>query len=123
MAAASKTYQMTCSIETVANQILRELKESYECKKPQDQTILEGKDSFCRIDTYQIYSFMSRGYLTVNLCFFRPDLTKEDITVKVTPLVPSTITDSTAKSREIQENIEGVILANGGKLIDAVDPI
>ena len=112
MAAVSKTYQMTCAIETVANQILRELKERYECKKPQDQTILEGKDSFCRIDTYQIWS--SRGFITVNLCFFRPDLTRDDITVKVTPLVP-TITDSTAKSREIQEVIEEVILATGGK--------
>lgn len=112
MAAVSKMYQATCSIEVLANQILCQLKESYECKKPQDQTILEGKDSFCRIDTYQIWS--SRGFITLNLCFFHPDLSKEDITVKVTPLVPS-ITDSTAKSREIQEVIEEVILANGGK--------
>lgn len=120
MAADSRTYQAACPIEVLADRIQRQLKESYECKKPQDQTILEGKGSLCRIDTYQIWS--SRGFITVILCFFRPDLSGEDITVKVTPIVP-TLTDSTAKSREIQEVIQEVILANGGALTAPADTL
>ena len=101
-------YNLVCDLDVLAQEIGQTLKENHTSAARVDRSLFAGKESRCQIDTYQIYEMTYRGYITINVYFFQPQLTMDALEVKVAIL--STLwKESTMKMRKIQREIDGVL--------------
>lgn len=78
-----------------------------------DQTGFSGQNSRYQADTYQIYSYMERGYITVNVHVFQYDLSTDVLNVKIAVFPP--MKDTSSKARKIFEVLESLILERKSK--------
>ena len=101
-------YELTGDLDALAQEIGQTLKENHTSATLVDKSNFISKDSHCRIDTYQIYEIAYRGYITVNVYFFRPQLTADKVEVKVA-IISSLWNESTMKMRKLQKEIDGVL--------------
>lgn len=112
--ALTGSYTITHDMELLAQELSSLLGESF--NDPISPTLLEDRTSFsgqnCRYqtDTYQIYSCMDRGYLTVNVHLFQADLASEALSVKISVFSP--VNNSSRKSRNIFDSLEALILGH-----------
>ena len=75
-----------------------------------DRTCFAGGDSSCQIDTYQVYELNRGAYITINVYFFRPELTEDTLLVKVSLLSPlPPLGGSSMKMKKLQKEIDSVI--------------
>lgn len=109
--ALTGTYTLNCDMETLSQALFTMLRESFDDPISPvvlvDQTRFSGQDSRYQTDTYQIYSYMERGYLTVNVHFFQPG-PEAALSVKTAVFPP--VEDVSRKARKIFGALESLIL-------------
>lgn len=111
--ALTGAYTVNCELDTLSGELSAMLRESF--GDPISPVVLVDQTCFsegeCRYqtDTYQIYSTMERGYLTINVHFFqaRPD---SPLSVKAAIFPP--MHEVTRKARKILDAMEAVILGH-----------
>lgn len=103
------TYYLVGDLSLVASEIAGMLKEQYLSTRYVDKTCFEGENNYFRVDTYQILNFYWRGYITINIYFLCPDMDKDELQIKVS-LFPSYWKSPTRLMKQLQEEIEGIIL-------------
>ena len=104
-------YRLTCDMDVLAQEIYQALKENHMSATLVDRTHFASNGSHCQIDTYQIYEINRRGYLTINVYLFQPQLATDALEVKFTILSPLW-NESSMKMRKIQREIESVLHAH-----------
>lgn len=112
--ALTGAYTVNCELDTLSGELSAMLRESFggDVISPtvlEDQTCFSGRDGHYQTDTYQIYSVMERGYLTVNIHFFQPS-PESALSVKTAVLLP--VNDTSRKARKILAALEAVILGH-----------
>lgn len=111
--ALTGVYSLNCDMETLSQELSAMLRENFgDAVCPVvlvDQTCFSGRDCRYQTDTYQINSYMERGYLTVNLHFFQSGL-GEALSVKAAIFPP--VNDVTRKARKVFDALETVILSH-----------
>lgn len=109
--ALTGVYSLNCDMETLSQELSAMLRENFgDAVCPVvlvDQTCFSGQDCRYQTDTYQIYSCMERGYLTVNLHFFQSG-PEGALSVKTAIFPP--VNDVSRKARKIFDALEAVIL-------------
>lgn len=109
--ALTGSYTLSCGLDALSGELSEMLRESF--GDPISPVVLVDQTCFsegeCRYqtDTYQIYSAMERGYLTVNIHFFQPG-PGDALSVKAAVFPP--MHDVTRKARKILDAIETVLL-------------
>ena len=73
-----------------------------------DRTCFSGQGYRIQTDTYQIMSYMERGYITVNIHFFQPDFAVKALSVKIAVFPP--VNDTSRKARKIFDSLESLVL-------------
>ena len=101
-------YRLIGDIDVLAKEIYQTLKENHMSVALVDRSHFVSKDSRCQIDTYQIYEIAYSGYITINVYFFQPQLTTDELEVKVA-IISTFWKESTMKMRKIQKEIDGVV--------------
>lgn len=104
----SNSYELTYDLTSLAEEIGKVLGEKHVSATLVDSATFAGADSVCRIDTYQVYELGRRGYNTVNVYFFRPELAKDDIQVKFSIFSPQW-NGTSMKIKKLEKEIDGVI--------------
>ena len=102
------TYELTYDLTLLAEEIGKVLKENHSSAAMVDSTGFASADSSCRIDTYQVYELNHKGYITINVYFFRPELAKDNIQVKFSIFSPQW-SESSMKINKLKKEIESVI--------------
>ena len=101
-------YKLAGDLDALALEINQTLKENHTSATLVDTSDFVSKDSRCQIDTYQIYEIAYRGYITINVYYFQPQLTADALEVKVT-IISTLWNKSSMKMRKIQREIDGVL--------------
>lgn len=104
-------YELTCDLTLLAEEIGHTLKKNHSSTELADKTCFAGEDSCCQIDTYRVFELSWRGYITVNIYFFRPELTEDKLQVKFS-IFPVFWNDESLKVKKLQKEIDGVIRAH-----------
>lgn len=102
------TYELTCDLALLAQEIGEMLKENHSSAAVVDKTCFVSGDSCCQIDTYQVYELNRRGNITINVYFFRPKLTEDQIQVKFSVISPLW-NETSMKMNKLQKEIDQVI--------------
>lgn len=111
--ALTGAYTVNCELDTLSQELFAMLRESF--GDPISPVVLVDQTCFsegeCRYqtDTYQIYSTMERGYLTINVHFFQP---RPDSPLSVKAAIFPPMHDVTRKARKILDAMEAVILGH-----------
>lgn len=92
------------------------LKERHSSAVLVDQTVFVSGDSCCKIDTYQVFDLNRRGYITINLYFFRPEIAKDKFQVKFSLFSPLW-NDTSGKTQRLRNEIENILLSRGGVFV------
>lgn len=103
------TYFLVRALSQTASELGDALKEKHPSTLHVDKTCFAGEGMEFRVDTYQVLNFYWRGYVTINIYFFRPDMAKDDLQIKVS-LFSSYWKSPTRLMKQLQKEIEGVIL-------------
>lgn len=106
------TYTLTADLTDLLAELGAYLKKKHPSALYLDQTTFVGKTGCVRIDTYQILNAWWRGYITVNVYVFRPDMVKDELQVKVS-LFSSYWVNSTRLMKAIQKEIHSFFLSHG----------
>lgn len=106
------TYTLTADLTDLLAELGAYLKKKHPSALYLDQTTFVGKTGCVRIDTYQILNAWWRGYITVNVYVFRPDMVKDELQVKVS-LFSSYWVSSTRLMKAIQKEIHNFFLSHG----------
>ena len=101
-------YELTYDLTLLAEEIGKALKEDYSSTTMVDSTGFASADSSCRIDTYQVFELNRRGYITINVYFFRPELAKDKIQVKFSIFSPLW-NETSMKIKKLEKEIDRVI--------------
>lgn len=101
------SYELTCDLALLAQEIGRMLEEKHSSAARVDQISFVSEDSCCRIDTYQVYELIRSGNITINVCFFRPRLAEDRIQVKFSVLSP--LWNESLKMNKLENEIDSVI--------------
>ncbi len=101
-----KNFSLHSHIDTLSSDILTGLKEIFTTLNYADKTEFCSQNCQCRIDTYEIYSVLERGYITVNIYLFQ-EAGSDTLTAKVSVLSPAG--GSSRKCRKIMQEIEKII--------------
>ena len=111
--ALTGVYSLNCDMEALSQELSAMLRESFDDPISPvvlvDQTCFSGQDCRYQTDTYQIYSCMERGYLTVNIYFFQPG--PEGVLSVKTAVFPP-VEDVSRKARKIFGALESLILGH-----------
>ena len=102
------SYELTYDLSSLAEEIGKTLKENHSSTVMVDSTSFVSKASNCRIDTYQVFELNRRGYITINVYFFRPELVKDNIQVKFSLFSPLW-NQSSIKIKKLQKEIDSII--------------
>jgi len=105
------TYELVCDLTSPTQEIKQALKERHSSAIMVDRTRFVSKNSCCQIDTYQILELNRRGYITVNVSFFRPELSEDNLQVKFSIFSPLW-GNSSIKMRKLYKEIDSVIRAH-----------
>ena len=105
------SYELTCDLTSLAEDIGIALKENHSSAVMVDSTAFASGASSCRIDTYQVFELNRRGYITINVYFFRPELAKDDIQVKFSLFSPLW-NQSSIKIKMLQKEIDSIICSH-----------
>lgn len=111
--ALTGAYTVNCELDTLSRELFAMLRESF--GDPISPVVLVDQTCFsegeCRYqtDTYQIYSTMERGYLTINVHFFQP---RPDSPLSVKAAIFPPMHEVTRKARKILDAMEAVILGH-----------
>ena len=108
----NSSYELTYDLTSLAEEIGRALKERHSSTVMVDSTGFTSEASNCRIDTYQVFELNRRGYITINVYFFRPELAKDDIQVKFSLFSPLW-NQFSIKIKMLQKEIDSVIRSHG----------
>lgn len=106
----TKHFTLNCNIDSLSKDIFNRIKEKYYSTVYVDKTDLYGENSRCQIDTYQINSFLERGYITINIYFWNDNLSDDLLSVKISVFPPAK--DTSMKSKKILKEIENIILSH-----------
>lgn len=106
------TYTLTAELTPLLAELGAYLKKEHPSALYLDQTTFVGKTGCVRINTYQILNVWWRGYITVNVYAFRPDMVKDELQVKVS-LFSSYWVSSTRLMKAIQKEIHSFFLSHG----------
>lgn len=105
------SYTVNIEMEELAEDVSTRLRESFgDAVFPVvlvDQTRFSEGNCRVQTDTYQVYSYGERGYITVNIHFFQPG-PAEALSVKTAVFPP--VNDTSRKAGKIFDAIEAVIL-------------
>lgn len=104
----NNTYELTCDLTLLAEEIGKALKEKHSSTAMVDSTGFASMNTSCRIDTYQVFELSHRGYITINVYFFRPELAKDEIQVKFSIFSPLW-NKSSMKIKKLEKEIDTVI--------------
>ena len=106
------SYELTCDLALLAAEIGQTLGKNHSSANLVDRTCFAGGDSTCQIDTYQVYELNRGACITINVYFFRPELTQDALRVKVSLLSPLPyLGGSSMKINKLQKEINRVIRA------------
>lgn len=105
-------YTLTGDITLLSNEIWQTLKKKHESAVLADTTDFVSGSSHCKINTYQIYDLNHRGYITINVYFFRPEIASDDFQVKASVFSPLWH-ESTGKAKRLHQEIESILLNHG----------
>lgn len=106
-----KSYELVCDLVPLAEEIGATLKEHHNSAIMVDRSTFVGPGSCCRIDTYQVFELTWNGYITINVCFFRPELASDQLMVQVSAFSPR-FNNTSMKIKKIYREIEAVITAH-----------
>ena len=106
-------YTLTGSLSDIAAEIGAYLKDKHSSTLFLDTTYFSGEGSDFQVDTYQVLNLYWRGYITVNVYLFRPDMTKDDLQVKIS-LFSSYWKSPTSLMNKLQKEIHACMVAHGG---------
>ncbi len=110
-----ETYELTGCLSDLALEIRRTLKEAYNSMILADTSAFPGQTSYCQIDTIQIYSINLKGYVTVNVYYFRPEIKEDKFLVKVSAFSPLwSGGDDSGLPKRLREKLGKLLLAHGG---------
>jgi hypothetical protein len=104
----TKSFTLNGNIDLLSKYMFNGIKERYENVVYSDKADFCGEESRCQIDTYQVYSFFERGYITINLYFFKKSFEDSSILVKVSIFSP--VKDKSIKGEKILKEIEQLLL-------------
>ena len=102
------TYELVYDLTSLAAEIGQALKEKHDSAALVDRTSFVGGESSCQIDTYQVFELNRRGYITINVYFFRPVFTEDKLQVKVSLFSPLW-NESSMKIKKLEKEIDSVI--------------
>lgn len=101
-------YKLICDLDLLALEINHTIKENHISATLVDRSNFVSKDSRCQMDTYQVFELNLRGFITINIYFFQPELAIDKLEVKFTIISPLW-NGSSMKMRKIQREIDNVI--------------
>lgn len=108
------SYTVSIDMEELVEEISAKLRENFgDAIFPVvlvDRALFSDENFRVQTDTYQIYSYFERGYVTVNVHFFQPG-PAEALLVR-TAVIPSE-NDTSRKAKKIFNALESVILDRG----------
>lgn len=104
----NNTYDLIFDIDLLAEEIGNTLKENHISTSMVDRSNFTSETSRCQIDTYQVFELNRRGYITINVYFFRPDWTSNNIQVKFSIFSPLW-NESSMKMRKLHKEIDSII--------------
>ena len=107
------TYALTGSLSTISAGIGAFLKEKHSSTLYLDSTYFAGEGCDIQVDTYQVLNLYWRGYITVNVYLFRPDMTKDDLQVKIS-LFSSYWKSQTHLMEKLQKELHAFMVSHGG---------
>lgn len=102
------TYELIYDLVSLSQEIRQTLQSKHSSAMLMDTTNFAGTDSCCQIDTYRVYELNQRGYITINVYFFRPDWRSNSVVVKFT-IFSSGLNVSTMKTKKIEKEIDSII--------------
>ncbi len=106
------TYELTGSLSDLIDEVWQTLKEKYASAILADSSVFAGRDSYCRVGTYQVYSINQKGYVTINVYFFRQNIAEEKIQVKVSAFSPLW-SDDRGRAQKVKGEIGALLLSRG----------
>lgn len=105
------TYTLTADFTDLLAELGTYLKKKHPSTLYLDKTTFVGKVGCVRVDTYQILNAWWRGYITVNVYAYRPDIVKDELQVKVS-LFSSYWVSSTRLMKTVQKEIHSFFLSH-----------
>lgn len=103
-------FTLNADIDLLSKHIFDGIKERHSSAAYLDRTIFWGENSRCHIDTYQVYSPLERGYITINIYFYNNNLENDLLLVKVSAFPP--IKNTSSKCKSLLKEIEELILSH-----------
>ncbi len=114
-----ETYEVTGCLADLAAEIRRSLKERYSSTALVDTSAFSSQTGYCQVDTFQIYSMNLKGYVTVNVYFFRPEIREDTFQVKVSAFSPLwSGDDDSGLPKRLREELGKLLLSHGGVKVD-----
>ncbi len=110
-------YELTGSLSDIETAIEQMLQENYASLSLADRTVFASKDTYCKVNSYCVFSLLQRGYITVNVYFFWSELASDKFQVKVSAFSPL-FEDNAGKARKVKQEIEAVLLSHGAVRIE-----
>ena len=108
--AMESNFTLNADIDLLSKDILNGIKEKHSSAIYLDKTIFWGENSRCHIDTYQVYSPLERGNITINIFFYNRNLENDLLLVKVSAFPP--IKNTSLKCKKHLKEIEELILSH-----------
>lgn len=106
------TYALTADLTNLLAELGAYLKKKHPSALYLDQTTFVGRVGYVRVNTYQILNDWWRGYITVNVYAFRPDMLTDELQIKIS-LFSSYWVSSTRLMKAIQKEIHNFFLSHG----------
>lgn len=101
------SFTLYYDMDLLSEDIFNAIREQHFSAVYLDKTEFSGENCRCRIDTYQINSFLERGYITVNIYLFQQNSADNCLSVKISAFPP--VKRESLKSRKLLAEIEKVI--------------
>ena len=106
-------YTLTGSLTDIAAEIGAFLKDKHSSTLFLDNTYFAGENCDFRVDTYQVLNFSQKGYITINVCCFRPNMTGNNLQLKIS-LFSSYWKSPTHLMEKLQKELHTFLVAHGG---------
>lgn len=106
-------YLLSGSLSDIAAEIGAHLKDKHSSTLFLDTTYFSGENCDFRVDTYQVLNFSQKGYITINVCCFRPSMTGNDLQLKVSLFSPYW-NGQTHLMEKLQKELHAFMVSHGG---------
>lgn len=108
--AMEHNFTLNADMDLLSKNIFNGIKEKHSSVIYLDKTIFWGENSRCHIDTYQVYSPLERGNITINLFFYNSNLENNLLLVKVSAFPP--VKNTSLKCQKLLKEIEELLLSH-----------